>query len=439
MPQGRLITSADDIIWQVKNPEIFDHVITDRLGNGVEIRRGRLRGQSDDAFQIQSFTFTRPDWDEELVMDWLSLNQKQFAEDTSKMKTDEPKKDESPENSKTKSISGVEVFAVGTWNGDEYTAEDLDEMVRAFEENKAKLRPFLKLGHDPDQKLLQNDGLPAAGWVSDLKRVGDKLVADFSNIPKKIFELLKNGAYRKVSSEIYWNIKVGANTYRRFLSGVALLGSDLPALGGLDDILELYSKQDLESLKIYSKNKEYESIKSYDFSNDHKRKEKEMSDNAKLEAKLEARDEQIKKYEAADKARETADKEAAKKLEELEASNKQFKADSEKDKAAKEKAETEKFIEGLQVSKSMSPILFALLGEDKKEYKIEKKEFSKQDLVSELLKLHSANEDVNLDEDSDEGEKQDKSEVASEAKIQKYMTDNKVEYRAAYSAVMKQK
>jgi hypothetical protein len=50
-------------------------------------------------------------------------------------------------------IKGVEIFAVGTWNGDVFTSQDLDEMVLAFDANKATLRPFLKLGHNEEQTL----------------------------------------------------------------------------------------------------------------------------------------------------------------------------------------------------------------------------------------------------------------------------------------------
>lgn len=86
-------------------------------------------------------------------------------------------------------IQGVEIFSVGNWNGDDYTHDDLYEMVRAFDDNKVGARPHLKLGHDDKQELIQRDGMPAAGWIEKLYVVGDKLVADFSDIPKKIFEL----------------------------------------------------------------------------------------------------------------------------------------------------------------------------------------------------------------------------------------------------------
>lgn len=141
----------------------------------------------------------------------------------------------------TKDIAGVEIFAVGKWNGDEYTEKDLDEMVRAFNETSQTVRPYLKLGHDNAQKLAQKDGFPAVGWATNLRRVGEKLVADFKNVPGKIYDLIVSGAYRKVSSEIWWNVELIGKKYARALKAVALLGADTPAVQTLNDIIEFYA------------------------------------------------------------------------------------------------------------------------------------------------------------------------------------------------------
>lgn len=143
---------------------------------------------------------------------------------------------------RTVSIHGVEIFAAGTWNGHEYTNADLDAMVSAFSELRGKLDPPVKLGHDDGQKLLQQDGYPAAGWVSALRRTGDKLVADLRDVPAKLAELIKAGAYRKVSAEIYWNYKEAGKTYRRVLKAIALLGGDIPAVSSIGDIRALYGE-----------------------------------------------------------------------------------------------------------------------------------------------------------------------------------------------------
>ena len=155
----------------------------------------------------------------------------------------------------TYDVNDVEIFSSGKWNNDKYTDKDLDDMVSAFQELKNELKPYLKLGHDDKQQLLQKDGYPSAGWVVGLKRKGNKLLADFKGIPKKIKELIEKKAFGRFSSEIYWDLKTGDKKFRRVLKAVALLGSDTPAVSNLDDFINLYTENKLEYgiLKNYHK------------------------------------------------------------------------------------------------------------------------------------------------------------------------------------------
>jgi hypothetical protein len=130
-------------------------------------------------------------------------------------------------------LKDVEVFATGTWNGDKYTEKDLDEMVEAFKNQN--FIPPLKAGHD------ETPGRPALGWVANLRRVGEKLVADFSHLPKDVYDLIKRRGYDRVSSEIYWNLKSGSKTFRRALKAVALLGADVPAVTTLAPLHTLFT------------------------------------------------------------------------------------------------------------------------------------------------------------------------------------------------------
>ena len=123
-------------------------------------------------------------------------------------------------------IRGVEVFGTGTHNGDKYTEADLDDMVVAF--GKIDVRPALKIGHAKDKP-----GSPAYGWVTNLKRVGTKLIADFESMHDSVIEAIRNKSYDRVSSEIYFNLKRGGETFRRALKAVALLGAEVPAVAGL--------------------------------------------------------------------------------------------------------------------------------------------------------------------------------------------------------------
>lgn len=125
----------------------------------------------------------------------------------------------------TDRISGVEIFRVGTWKGDRYDVADLDEMVANFD--KVGYRVPVKLGHK------EESGQEAYGWVERVRRVGDRLVADFVDVPAALFAKIKARAYDAVSSEIYHNVERGTQRFRRALKAVALLGAEIPAVAGL--------------------------------------------------------------------------------------------------------------------------------------------------------------------------------------------------------------
>src|SRR5574343_500679 len=92
-------------------------------------------------------------------------------------------------------LGGVEIFRTGKWNGDTYTEADFDSMVEAFGKIGDKIKPYMKLGHAKSQKLLQSDGLPAAGWIRKLWRDGERLMADIGGVPRKIRDLIDAKAY----------------------------------------------------------------------------------------------------------------------------------------------------------------------------------------------------------------------------------------------------
>lgn len=146
----------------------------------------------------------------------------------------------------TYDINDVEIFQAGNWNGDTYTEKDLDDIVQSYQEIGSVMKPYVKLGHDKEQKLLQANGYPSAGWITGLKRSGEKLLADFKSVPAKIKQLIDAKAYGRVSSEIYWNLKNGDKTYPKVLKAVALLGGDTPAVGTLDDFINLYTESEFE-------------------------------------------------------------------------------------------------------------------------------------------------------------------------------------------------
>jgi hypothetical protein len=151
-------------------------------------------------------------------------------------------------------LPGIQIFDVGTWNGKEWSDEDLDEMVANFIELSAAGYDFPgKLGHGA-QELLDREDLPAAAYIKRMYRMGTKLVADFTRVPEKVKTLLELQAYRTVSAEIYDKVQLLGKTYRNVVSAVAFLGGDIPAVGTLDDALALYdhasSRQPLGALRF---------------------------------------------------------------------------------------------------------------------------------------------------------------------------------------------
>lgn len=138
----------------------------------------------------------------------------------------------------------AEVFAVGTWNGMRFTSDDLDKIVASFEALNAGgyLDAPLKFGHNDEQPM--TDGTPALGWVEKLYRQGDKLLARFADVPKLVYDAVKAKRYRKVSIELDFDVRHKGALYPYVLTGVALLGADLPAVNTLKD-LTAYMSRDL--------------------------------------------------------------------------------------------------------------------------------------------------------------------------------------------------
>lgn len=337
----------------------------------------------------------------------------------------------------TYNIQGVEIFSAGVWNGDEYSLDDLQGMVQAFEQHKEHVRPFLKLGHDDGQKLAQKDGMPAVGWIDRLYIKGEKLVADFSDIPKKIFELIQAKAYRKVSSEIYWNTKIKDAYHKHMLGAVALLGADTPGVMNLKDILAMYSKPEGETLHTYELNVAFGGEK----------KETTMSkteQEIKLELDLKAKadeNEQIKKDYA--KAKEDADAQA-KELEEL----RKYKADLEikakqlEDEANQAKIEkfTTELISEKLCTPAMKQYVVELMGQEKKEYSFDDKKLSKEEVLKEMLKLFKAAAEVNFEENSSTGKDDSKiSDKEIDDQIKKYAAEKSISYGQAAKVVLAQK
>lgn len=124
--------------------------------------------------------------------------------------------------STTSEFIDVEVFRAGSYPQGEFTERDLEQMAAAYD-------PAV---HEAPVTLDHARGGPALGWVAGLKRVGDRLVARLRAVSDTLRELVRSGAYRKPSAEIYLDF---AGSGRKYLRAVTFLGAAVPEVKGLSE------------------------------------------------------------------------------------------------------------------------------------------------------------------------------------------------------------
>lgn len=136
-------------------------------------------------------------------------------------------------------LSGVELMTIGDPDGRgiDFTVSDLTAIANSFSALNLAGRVPLKFGHNDEQPL--TDGQPALGWVSRLWVEGAKLLADFVDLPKVVYDAVKQGLYKFVSVELLRNVRAGTRELPWVLDAVALLGADQPAFGTLRDLQSL--------------------------------------------------------------------------------------------------------------------------------------------------------------------------------------------------------
>lgn len=137
----------------------------------------------------------------------------------------------------------MEIFRVGTHNGDDFTEADLAEIASNFHALKDELRPKLKITHRDHQETVA--GLASYGDITDvyLKQGNDgqnRLYAWVDNVPPEVMGFVKNRRFPERSIEIYPSFKLGtvedSPVYKNVLKAVALLGHEMPAVTGMEPI-----------------------------------------------------------------------------------------------------------------------------------------------------------------------------------------------------------
>jgi hypothetical protein len=326
----------------------------------------------------------------------------------------------------TYNLNDVEVFALGTWNGDRYTVQDIEDLVKNTNELLEKVKPYAKLGHDDNQSLLQADGYPSAGWITKLKRQGNKVLADFSDVPKVIYQLIKNKAYKRVSSEIFWNFKDTETdkVYSRVLKAVAFLGGDTPAVTTLKDIAALYGRRD-QDIKVVSFSENDHDVRMVSFSIDEPKPKKGGKETMEIEY-------QGKKY-TQDEFQALLDR--AKKADDAESQLKEYtRQQQQKDiesfiTTQKEKGRVLPAHEGL-VKTLMQAV------QENQVVRYSDKEVAPLELFKQYIE--GLPELVKLSEVSAGAGGKEKKEDKFEDAVQKYSDENKVSYTQAVKAVARQ-
>jgi len=95
-------------------------------------------------------------------------------------------------------IKNVEVFKAGTYRGVTYSEDDLQQMVDNFKKLKGDglFDPVFKKNHS---ELVEDQ----VGWILDVKREGEILLADIHLTDWYSMEKIREGTWKNLSSEIY--------------------------------------------------------------------------------------------------------------------------------------------------------------------------------------------------------------------------------------------
>jgi hypothetical protein len=125
---------------------------------------------------------------------------------------------------------------------------DLDSIVEAFNAAGQSGRVPLKFGHNDQQAL--TDGQPALGWVSKIWREAGNLYGNFSDVPAAVYNAVRKGLYKFTSIELLKDAQYAGRTFPWMLDAVALLGADIPAVNGLEDLQRLAASRSQPALKF---------------------------------------------------------------------------------------------------------------------------------------------------------------------------------------------
>lgn len=129
-------------------------------------------------------------------------------------------------------IKNVEIFKAGTYSGQPYTEDDLDQMVTNFEALRSggQFEPVFKKDHS---ESVENQ----IGWIVGVRREGSVLLGDLHVTEWSAYDKIESGTWKYLSSEIYPPVlaseEFGIDGY--VLRGVAIVS--VPKVKGLKGLI----------------------------------------------------------------------------------------------------------------------------------------------------------------------------------------------------------
>jgi len=321
----------------------------------------------------------------------------------------------------------VEIFAIGQWNGMNFESEDLNMMAAAFNALQEVHKVPLKFGHNEEQPF--TDGQPALGWVSKVWVDGVKLMAQFTDIPDVVYRAIENKLYKNVSIELDMGVEHKGNYYTWVLSGVALLGADIPAVNTLADLTSYMSKALPFKKRVVFTATNIKPPKKRFTMNE---LEKAQAEVARLKAEGEAKDEQLKTF-STEKVKTESE------LTTLKAQEVQRIADAQVAKFAKARTDMTSKLETMVKEEVITPAQREKFMAD---YKDEDVTIDKLNFTLDILATGKGNkgmgkEDTSKKSSSDDEDGKLPDEVLND-RIQEYMrTNSSATFSAARKQVMK--
>jgi hypothetical protein len=420
-----------------------------KLGDGIDVIWGILE---DGKTEMQAIRFKKDKFNIDEVKAWIKEH------DLKPIEIEEAAVNQTEEFAETFSFE-KNILATGVWNDTKFEDTDLDDILTNFNELNGYRNVPCKLGHTDKQKILQEDGLPAAGWITELKKVGNKLIAKIDNVPSKIKELIENKAYRDVSVELLKNYK-DKNTgksYKWLLTAVALLGVDAPAVKGLGDFVALYgeiSEDNIININFNELNSSISNATTINNIEEEKMDELEMlkKENDTLKQEIERLKKELGTEIEPKEEDMVCNPEDKKKMSELEAKIEALEAEKKNFIEEKRNKEIESIVDSYSIEGNMKvlpyqKVLFTELFKSLSDEKVLKfSENDKEENISafDMLKkiLDGMPEQVKFNEEAHviQPEKEQKFEFEADelhAKILKIQEKEKLSYEEAYEKAIK--